>query len=106
LFPYLFCLFLVLMVAADYIFLPSVARRAWQVMALALAAVATMLVFPGAWQRLAELVGIGRAVDILIYGASTILLREMFIARGRFRASERNLTLLVRSLAIRDAKRL
>lgn len=105
-FVYLFCLFLALVVAADYIFLPSIARRAWQVMVVTLTVVATMLFFPGAWQRLAEMVGIGRAVDMLVYGATAILTRELFLARARFRSAERNLTVLVRALALRDAREL
>ena len=102
----LFVAFLVLVVAADYVFLPAASRRAWQALAVILAVVASMLFFTGHWQRLAEFMGVGRAVDMLIYVATTVLAREMFLSRARFRTSERNLTDLVRALAIRDARRL
>jgi hypothetical protein len=100
----IFCGLLVLAVALDFVFLPKAARRAWQAMAIALAVVASMVLFEDRWQALARRLGVGRPVDMLLYAAVAVLTRELFLARARFRMLERQQTLLVRELALRGAR--
>jgi len=99
-FPYLFVTFLLLLLSADFVLLPRSARRAWVAMTAAFAGAATMAIFPKAWIWLAASLGVGRPVDILVYAATVILVRELFLTRARNVRNERQLTELVRVLAI------
>ena len=102
-FPILFLCFLLFLLLVDFVFLPRSVRRAWLMMVLTFSVAATMALFTDAWQSLAHFLGIGRPVDILVYSATAILAREMFLSRARQAKTEEQLTELVRAIAIDSA---
>ena len=91
---------LVVILAVDWVFLPKQVRRGYWLMALAFACICGVALFPVALTRLAELVGIGRGVDLVMYVALIVLIREYFLSRARQSALESQLTDLVRQLAV------
>lgn len=103
-FPYLFLAFLVALLAVDFVFLPRASRRAWLMLVAAFGAASTMALFPGEWGAVAHWLGVGRPVDVLIYAATALLVREMFLARARYTRHEAQITELVRALAIERAR--
>ena len=62
---------------------------------------AVLVVFPNATQTVANFVGIGRGVDLLIYGALIILFVTVFFALVRVERLERDVTYIVRHLALK-----
>ncbi|MBV7327895.1 DUF2304 domain-containing protein [Chloroflexi bacterium TSY] len=54
--------------------------------------------------RIAAMVGIGRGADLVLYLVAISFLLTLFIVYNKFRTLESNLTVLVRELAIRDAR--
>ena len=93
---------LALILVIDWIFLPKQARRAFWIMASVFGAMGVLSLFPEMLSRLASLVGIGRGVDLLLYVALIVLIREYFLSRARQSALEGQLTQLVRQIAIKD----
>lgn len=59
---------------------------------------------PGLTDRLAGLVGVGRGADLVIYVSLLLLFVAIFRHASHLHRLERDLTDLVRSLALRDAK--
>ncbi|MDT0164719.1 DUF2304 domain-containing protein [Actinotalea sp. AC32] len=85
---------------------PSGARHlAMRRMALAGFALfaALSVVFPDAWNEAAEVVGVGRGTDLLLYGLIIAFLLSLVTMYRRHREMERRLTLLARRLAIDEA---
>ena len=105
-FPVLFLCLLLFLLLVDFVFLPRSVRRAWLMMVITFSVAATMVLFTDAWFRLAHFLGIGRPVDILVYTATAILAREMFLSRARQAKTEEQLTELVRATAIGSATHL
>lgn len=103
-FKYVFAVFLACLALVDFIFLPKQSRGAWMALTVGfvLAVIATFFTPP--LERIAALIGIGRAVDVVIYLTCAILVRELFLTRGRAARQDAQLTALVRHLAIRDAE--
>jgi hypothetical protein len=60
-------------------------------------------IFPDILTGIAVFIGIGRGVDVVIYGMSFILIREIFISRSRQNSTERQITILTRRFAILNA---
>ena len=63
-----------------------------------------LILFPEIARRLANLVGIGRGVDFVIYPVVIWLVRESLLTRRRRREEEERLTELVRAIAIERAE--
>jgi hypothetical protein len=94
----------VVILIVDKIFMPKHAKRAWQMMAFAYSFAIIFALFPGILTSIAEVLGIGRGVDVIIYCLSFILIREIFISRSRQNSSERQMTILTRQFAIFNAQ--
>lgn len=61
------------------------------------------ILWPQMLSRIARLVGIGRGADLLLYCAVVVMLVGFLMVYVRLRRLRRELTLLVRALALRDA---
>ena len=66
--------------------------------------VATMVLIPGATQALANLVGIGRGVDLILYLGLTVLFVALFFIFIRIERIERDITAIARKIAFDDKK--
>ena len=58
---------------------------------------------PGLTVRVAQALGIGRGADLVLYCAVIVMLIGFFMVYARLRRLRRDLTILTRHLAIRDA---
>lgn len=63
------------------------------------------VLFPGLVSAMAKGVGIGRGADLLLYCAVVVMMIGFLMIYVRLRRLRREITLLVRHLAIRDAVR-
>ena len=72
--------------------------------AVCLAGVAA-IIWPGLMTRTARFLGIGRGTDLLLYGSVVAMVVGFLMMYARIRRLRREITLLVRHLAIRDAVR-
>lgn len=63
---------------------------------------AAVLVWPNSTVRVARALGIGRGADLLLYCSVLVMLVGFFYVYIRFRRMDRQLTLLVRELAMRN----
>jgi len=61
------------------------------------------VLFPEAWTRTAEAVGVGRGADLLLYGLIVVVLGFMATSYLRFRDLQRQVTELSRRLALDEA---
>lgn len=59
-----------------------------------------LVVFPNATQRVANIVGIGRGVDLIIYLAFLILFSALFYLLVKVEGIERAITKIVRKMAL------
>lgn len=66
---------------------------------------ATALLYPRATVVVARALGIGRGTDLLLYFSVIAMLAGFFYTYGRFRRMDRQMTQLVRALAIEGARR-
>jgi hypothetical protein len=63
----------------------------------------TAIVWPHSTALVAHALGIGRGADLLLYSTALVMIVAFFYVYSRFRRVERQLTLLVRRLAIQNA---
>jgi len=63
-------------------------------------AIVLLALFPGLSQWMAEWLGIGRGVDLLLYCTSVVLLYALFLCYVRIKGLERKLTGIVRHMAL------
>ncbi|MGV8171587.1 MAG: DUF2304 domain-containing protein [Candidatus Woesearchaeota archaeon] len=68
-------------------------------------AVLIVTLFPGITSVLSEFVGIGRGMDLVVYASIVLLFYLMFRLYVHFDSQSREITKLVREIAIRDAKK-
>jgi hypothetical protein len=61
------------------------------------------IVWPGVTKAIANLLGIGRGADLLLYCSVVVMMVGFVMIYARLRRIRRELTLLVRHMAIRDA---
>lgn len=66
---------------------------------------AVAIVWPRSTFLVARWLGIGRGADLLLYLSVLFMLVGFFYVYGRFRRLDRQITVLVRRLAIEDAER-
>jgi hypothetical protein len=68
-------------------------------------AVLIVTLFPGLTTIVSEFVGIGRGMDLVVYASIVLLLYLMFRLYVHVDLQSREITKLVREIAIRDAKK-
>lgn len=61
------------------------------------------IVWPGVTKAIAHLLGIGRGADLVLYCSVVVMMVGFVMIYARLRRIRRELTLLVRHMAIRDA---
>ena len=61
------------------------------------------IIWPDATTRISKLIGVGRGKDLLLYTSVIVMLIGFLMIYGRVRKLRREITLLTRALAIRDA---
>lgn len=83
---------------------PGKSRRILHILGVLFVFGAVVALYPEPFVQLAARVGLGRAVDGVLYVAVVILVREFFLSRVRHRALEREFALLVRRLALQNAQ--
>ena len=64
---------------------------------------AVAIIWPGVTKMIANALGIGRGADLVLYCAVVVMMVGFLMVYVRLRRIRRELTLLVRHLAIRDA---
>ncbi len=98
---------LALLVAREFVSLRNgrLGPRAWALRTAILVAAAATIARPGLVQGLAVSVGIGRGADVVLYGFVLVLIVESFYFYSRTCELRREVTELMRHLAIADARR-
>ncbi len=81
----------------------SATRREGFAWSLLWVATAIAIAWPGITGKFAKTLGIGRGADLVLYCAVVVMLVGFLMVYSRLRRLRRELTLLVRHLAIRDA---
>lgn len=81
----------------------QLAVRRLLVIAFAVFAVLTVM-FPGMLSRAANLVGVGRGADLLLYATVLVLLGFLALQEARTKAAEKRTTVLARRLAIDESE--
>ena len=81
----------------------QLAVRRLLIIAFAVFAVAAVL-FPGMLTRAANLVGVGRGADLLLYATVLVLLGFLALQEARTKAAEKRTTYLARRLALDEAE--
>ena len=81
----------------------QLAVRRLLILAFAAFAVVTVL-FPGALSRVANIVGVGRGADLLLYATVLVLLGFLALQEARAKAAEKRTTHLARRLALDEAE--
>ncbi|MFL6154209.1 MAG: DUF2304 domain-containing protein [Ornithinibacter sp.] len=66
---------------------------------------AVSILFPDVWSRLAQLVGVGRGTDLVLYALVVAFLSFTVTTYLRFRDLETNYTRLARRIALGEARR-
>lgn len=80
-----------------------VSRAAGLVWGIVCLAGVAAIIWPGLMTRAARFLGIGRGTDLLLYGSVVAMVVGFLMMYARIRRLRREITLLVRHLAIRDA---
>ena len=81
----------------------QLAVRRLLIIAFAVFAVLTVL-FPGMLTRVANIVGVGRGADLLLYATVLVLLGFLALQEARTKAAEKRTTYLARRLALDEAE--
>ena len=81
----------------------QLAVRRLLIIAFAVFAVLTVL-FPGMLSRVANLVGVGRGADLLLYATVLVLLGFLALQEARTKNAEKRTTYLARRLSLDDAE--
>lgn len=58
------------------------------------------VVFPGIWQSMADLIGVGRGIDLLLYVTVLTLVTYIGYSFSKFRYLEKRIATLVQALAL------
>ena len=81
----------------------QLAARRLLIIAFAVFAVAAVI-FPGVLTRVANMVGVGRGADLLLYATVLVLLGFLALQEARTKAAEKRTTYLARRLALDEAE--
>lgn len=82
----------------------KIGRRYFLLLAVSHLAILFVTLFPNATYPLANLAGVGRGADFVLYFAIIILLRVLFYLYNKNRLIETQLTKIVRHLALQDKR--
>lgn len=75
-----------------------------RLMLIAFVAVAIVaILFPRLMTQVAQLLGVGRGADLLLYGLTVVFLGYVAASYRRMRQMEQQVTVLARELAVREA---
>ena len=101
-------LFLVLLFVPAFIVLArSLGSRSRAVRTLLLfsfpSLVGFSILFPEIWQRIADAIGVGRGVDLLLYVVVLTLITYIGYSIGKFRHLERQIAVLTKRLTLTEA---
>ena len=94
-------LFLIVTLAA--MFRGWATRREGLLWTLVWLAAGVAIAWPDVTKRVANALGIGRGADLVLYSAVVVMLVGFLMVYVRLRRIQRELTLIVRHIAIRDA---
>lgn len=83
----------------DWIYFHKNHFRAFVLEAVALVGALAVFLWPHLLQQLADAIGVGRGVDLIIYPAMVWLFREAVLGRVRYYTHQAEITALVRHLA-------
>ncbi len=83
----------------------STGRRAWLARSAIYLATATAIAYPGLTQAVAQAIGIGRGTDVVLYLFVLVLIGVSFYFYSRTADLQRQLTDVVRHLALESARR-
>ena len=86
------------------VFLGRVTRREGLGWAVLWSCAAVAILRPEWTGRIARVLGIGRGADLVLYGAVVVMMVGFMMVYVRMRRFQRELTLVVRHLAIREAE--
>jgi hypothetical protein len=100
----IFATFMIGILAIDRIFMPKKSHKAWMFMAVTYSCAVVFTLFPEILSQVAQFIGIGRGVDVILYFVSIIVVREVFLNRSRQSQLERQVTCLSREIALSRAK--
>lgn len=75
------------------------------VLVLVFAAAVLAVIFPGIVNSVANLLGVGRGTDLILYALVIVFVGNSISASARHRQTEREITQLARVIAIRDARK-
>lgn len=95
--------FVVALIGWDFYMFRKQRGRYFLIELIALGAALPFVFAPQLSQAVANAVGVGRGVDVLMYPLVLWLLRESIVSRQKRWQDNQRLTELVRSLAIREA---
>lgn len=100
-------LIVVLAIIAITVVVPGRGARGQAMQRLALLSALTFgalaVIFPGLTQQLADFLGIGRGVDLVLYGALVVGIGFAVGISARARRAERMITVLARRVALAEA---
>jgi len=96
-------LFVLGLLAWDYLAFRKHGGRYFMLELLALGVALPFVVVPSLSQSIASAAGVGRGVDVLIYPLLLWLVRDSFVARQKRWIDNQRLTELVRTLSIKEA---
>lgn len=100
---------IVLLLLITLLFLPTrrgarpLALRRLTYLALLLAAIAAVL-YPAWLTAIAEIIGIGRGADLLLYGLILVFISHSIQSKSRHAATDRRFTALARAMALELAE--
>lgn len=105
-FQVVFVAFILLLLSIDAVFVTKGAWRSQRLYMVILLGACVVAIAPRYFTPVAEGLGVGRLVDVVLYFTTVILVRELFISRARYVRLERRLTLLGRGVALEGVQQL
>jgi hypothetical protein len=99
-FTFVFVVLLAALLSLDAMMLGAHARKAWWTMFFLFTGAGAASLYTAPFFELAELLGVGRPVDLVLYIVTVVLIRELFLSRARTAALERQITDLARKDAL------
>ncbi len=103
-FRYVFAGFVLVLLAIDRVFLPNTARRTRLLLTVVFVSVAVLALFQKPMFAIAEALGVGRPVDLIVYVSVVLLFRELLVTRERFHRLEKRVVVLARAQALENVQ--
>ncbi len=105
LFSLISIVFIIFLILVDSIFVHKKARKALRWMTVFYLFLLVFIIFQGPFNRLAQILELGRPADLIIYFATVFLGREFFLSRQRYYLMNQQITALARENAINSVKK-